>query len=128
MKYGYQKTVSISFKDVDSKIRSNLAENGFGVITEIDIKKTFKEKLNIDYPRFRILGACNPELAEKALKMQSEVAMLMPCNVVFWENEDSTVTLSAIDAEQQLSVTEHDDLIQIGKDVNIMLKTAIDRV
>ena len=128
MKYGYQKTVSISFKEVDSKIRSTLAENGFGVITEIDIKKTFKEKLNIDYPRFRILGACNPELAEKALKMQSEVAMLMPCNVVFWENEDSTVTLSAIDAEQQLSVTEHDDLIQIGKDVNIMLKTAIDRV
>ena len=128
MKYGYQKTVSILFKDVDSKIRSTLAENGFGVITEIDIKKTFKEKLNIDYPRFRILGACNPELAEKALKMQSEVAMLMPCNVVFWENEDSTVTLSAIDAEQQLSVTEHDDLIQIGKDVNIMLKTAIDRV
>ncbi len=128
MKYGYQKTVSISFKDVDSKIRLTLAENGFGVITEIDIKKTFKEKLNIDYPRFRILGACNPELAEKALKMQSEVAMLMPCNVVFWENEDSTVTLSAIDAEQQLSVTEHDDLIQIGKDVNIMLKTAIDRV
>ena len=128
MKYGYQKTVSISFKDVDSKIRSTLAENGFGVITEIDIKKPLKEKLNIDYPRFRILGACNPELAEKALKMQSEVAMLMPCNVVFWENEDSTVTLSAIDAEQQLSVTEHDDLIQIGKDVNIMLKTAIDRV
>ena len=128
MKYGYQKTVSIPFKDVDSKIRSTLAENGFGVITEIDIKKTFKEKLNIDYPRFRILGACNPGLAEKALKMQSEVAMLMPCNVVFWENEDSTVTLSAIDAEQQLSVTEHDDLIQIGKDVNIMLKTAIDRV
>ena len=128
MKYGYQKTVSISFEDVDSKIRSTLAENGFGVITEIDIKKTFKEKLNIDYPRFRILGACNPELAEKALKMQSEVAMLMPCNIVFWDNEDSTVTLSAIDAEQQLSVTEHDDLIQIGKDVNIMLKTAIDRV
>ena len=128
MKYGYQKTVSISFEDVDSRIRLALAENGFGVITEIDIKKTFKEKLDLEYPRFRILGACNPELAEKALKMQSEVAMLMPCNVVFWENEDSTVTLSAIDAEQQLSVTEHDDLIQIGKDVNIMLKTAIDRV
>tara|TARA_B100000945_G_scaffold174019_1_gene139424 strand:+ start:3147 stop:3533 length:387 start_codon:yes stop_codon:yes gene_type:complete len=128
MKYGYQKTISISFEDVDSKIRLTLAENGFGVITEIDIKKTFKEKLNIDYPRFRILGACNPELAEKALKMQSEVAMLMPCNVIYWENEDKTVTLSAIDAEQQLSVTEHDDLIQIGKDVNIMLKTAIDLV
>ena len=126
MKYGYQKTVSISFEDVDSRIRSALAENGFGVITEIDIKKTFKEKLDLEYPRFRILGACNPELAEKALKIQSEVAMLMPCNVVFWENEDKTVTLSAIDAEQQLSVTEHLGLIQIGKDVNVMLKSAID--
>ena len=126
MKYGYQKTVSISFEDVDSRIRLALAENGFGVITEIDIKKTFKEKLDLEYPRFRILGACNPELAEKALKMQSEVAMLMPCNVVFWENEDKTVTLSAIDAEQQLSVTEHLGLIQIGKDVNVMLKSAID--
>ena len=126
MKYGYQKTVSISFEDVDSRIRLALAENGFGVITEIDIKKTFKEKLDLEYPRFRILGACNPELAEKALKMQSEVAMLMPCNVVFWENEDKTVTLSAIDAEQQLSVTEHLGLIQIGKDVNVMLMSAID--
>ncbi len=126
MKYGYQKTVSISFEDVDSRIRLALAENGFGVITEIDIKKTFKEKLDLEYPRFRILGACNPELAEKALKIQSEVAMLMPCNVVFWENEDKTVTLSAIDAEQQLSVTEHLGLIQIGKDVNVMLKSAID--
>ena len=126
MKYGYQKTVSISFEDVDSRIRSSLAENGFGVITEIDIKKTFKEKLDLEYPRFRILGACNPELAEKALKIQSEVAMLMPCNVVFWENEDKTVTLSAIDAEQQLSVTEHLGLIQIGKDVNVMLMSAID--
>ena len=126
MKYGYQKTVSIPFEDVDSRIRSALAENGFGVITEIDIKKTFKEKLDLEYPRFRILGACNPELAEKALKIQSEVAMLMPCNVVFWENEDKTVTLSAIDAEQQLSVTEHLGLIQIGKDVNVMLKSAID--
>ena len=126
MKYGYQKTVSIPFEDVDSRIRSALAENGFGVITEIDIKKTFKEKLDLEYPRFRILGACNPELAEKALKMQSEVAMLMPCNVVFWENEDKTVTLSAIDAEQQLSVTEHLGLIQIGKDVNVMLMSAID--
>ena len=128
MKYGYQKTVSISFEDVDSKIRLSLAENGFGVITEINIRKTFKEKLNIDYPRFRILGACNPELAEKSLRMQSEVAMLMPCNVVFWENEDKTVTLSVIDAEQQLSVTGHDGLIQIGKDVNIILKNAIDLV
>ena len=128
MNYGYQRTVSIPFEDVDLKIRSALAEIGFGVITEINIKKTFKEKLNLDYPRFRIFGACNPELAEKALTLQPEVAMLMPCNVVFWENDDSSVTLSVIDAEQQLSATGHDDLTQLGKDVDLMLKSAIDSI
>ena len=128
MNYGHQRTVSIPFEDVDLKIRSALAEIGFGVITEINIKKTFKEKLNLDYPRFRIFGACNPELAEKALTLQPEVAMLMPCNVVFWENDDSSVTLSVIDAEQQLSATGHDDLTQLGKDVDLMLKSAIDSI
>ena len=128
MNYGYQRTVSIPFEDVDLKIRSALADIGFGVITEINIKKTFKEKLNLDYPRFRIFGACNPELAEKALTLQPEVAMLMPCNVVFWENDDSSVTLSVIDAEQQLSATGHDDLTQLGKDVDLMLKRAIDSI
>ena len=128
MNYGYQRTVSIPFEDVDLKIRSALAEIGFGVITEINIKKTFKEKLNLDYPRFRIFGACNPELAEKALTLQPEVAMLMPCNVVFWENDDSSVTLSVIDAEQQLSATGDDDLTQLGKDVDLMLKSAIDSI
>ena len=128
MNYGYQRTVSIPFEDVDLKIRSALAEIGFGVITEINIKKTFKEKLNLDYPRFRIFGACNPELAEKALTLQPEVAMLMPCNVVFWENDDSSVTLSVIDAEQQLSATGHDDLTKLGKDVDLMLKRAIDSI
>jgi len=128
MHYGYQRTVKTPFEDVDLKIRSALAEIGFGVITEINIKKTFKEKLNLDYPRFRIFGACNPELAEKALTLQPEVAMLMPCNVVFWENDDSSVTLSVIDAEQQLSATGHDDLTQLGKDVDLMLKSAIDSI
>ena len=128
MNYGYQKTISVTFDDVDAKIRSALADVGFGVITEINIKKTFKEKLNLDYPRFRILGACNPELAEKALNLQPEVAMLMPCNVVFWENIDGSVTLSVVDAEQQLSATDHDDLIQLGKDVDLMLKGAIDSI
>ena len=128
MNYGYQKTISVTFDDVDAKIRSALADVGFGVITEINIKKTFKEKLNLDYPRFRIFGACNPELAEKALTLQPEVAMLMPCNVVFWENGDSSVTLSVIDAEQQLSATGHDDLTKLGKDVDLMLKRAIDSI
>ena len=90
--------------------------------------KTFKEKLDIKYPKFKILGACNPALANQALDIQPEVAMLMPCNVVFWENKDKTVTISSVDAEQQLTATNHESLIELGRGVNGMLKSAVDLV
>ena len=77
---------------------------GFGIITEIDVQKTFKEKLDIHYERFQILGACNPTLAHEALSIEKEIAMFMPCNVVFWENEDGSVTLSAVDAETEAKI------------------------
>ena len=126
MEYGYQRIVSKLFDQVDSEIRELLMKEGFGIITEINIKSTFKEKLDIDYNRFKILGACNPILAEKALNLQSEVAMLMPCNLVFWENIDSSVTISVINAEKQLNVTKNRDLIVLGQDVDRMLRNAVD--
>ena len=128
MNYGYQKTISKSFQNVDIEIRKNLLEEGFGIITEIDLQKTFKEKLDLLYQKFRILGACNPELAKKAIDFEREVGLLMPCNVIFWENEDKTVTISFIDAEKQLSYCDNEELLSIGKDVNIMLKRAIDLI
>ena len=128
MKYGYQRIVKQTFEYVDKDIREQLSKVGFGIITEIDIMKTFKEKLDIEYPKFKILGACNPALADQALDIQPEVAMLMPCNVVFWENEDKTVTLSSVDAEQQLRATHHESLVELGRDVNAMLKSAVDSV
>tara|TARA_B110000881_G_scaffold79426_1_gene69284 strand:+ start:1327 stop:1713 length:387 start_codon:yes stop_codon:yes gene_type:complete len=128
MNYGYQRTIKKSFENTDKLLRNALEDVGFGIITEINIKKTFKEKLNLEYPQFKILGACNPLLANQALNIQSEVSMLMPCNIVIWENEDSTVTISGVDVEQQLRVTDLEDLVQIGRDVNKMLKTAIDKI
>ena len=128
MKYGYQRIVKQTFEYVDKDIREQLAKVGFGIITEIDIMKTFEEKLDIEYPKFKILGACNPALADQALDIQPEVAMLMPCNVVFWENEDKTVTLSSVDTEQQLRATHHESLVELGRDVNVMLKSAVDSV
>ena len=115
-------------KILEFHLITTLEDVGFGIITEINIKKTFKEKLNLEYPQFKILGACNPLLANQALNIQSEVSMLMPCNIVIWENEDSTVTISGVDAEQQLRITDLEDLVQIGRDVNKMLKTAIDKI
>ena len=128
MEYGYQLNISKSFDEVDKRIRLTLLDQGFGVITEIDIKSTFKEKLNIDYKKFKILGACNPQLAKKALDYQEEVAMLMPCNVIFWENNNNSVTISSIDAYKQLLLTKDSNLIELGKEVNQMLKIAINEV
>ena len=128
MNYGYQKTVRKSFQDVNNQIRDSLLEEGFGIITEIDIRKTFKEKLNLTYQKFRILGACNPELARKALDYEKEVGLLMPYNIIFWENEDKTVTISVVNAEKQLSYCDNTELSNIGKDVNIMLKRALDLI
>lgn len=128
MNYGYQKNTTLPFDKVDNLIRRSLSKVGFGIISEIDIKKTFKEKLDIDYCRYKVLGACNPTLANEALKIEPEVGMLMPCNIVFWENKDKSVTISGIDAEKQLSNTNHNDLIKIGQDVNKLLKEAIDAI
>ena len=96
MNYGYQKTIDLTFENVNEKIRESLMKVGFGIITEIDVQRTFKEKLGIEYDRFQILGACNPGLANKALNIEREVGLLLPCNVIFWENKDSSVTVSSL--------------------------------
>jgi uncharacterized protein (DUF302 family) len=128
LNYGYQKKITLDFDKVDLLIREALLKVGFGIISEIDIQKTFKEKLNINFNLYRILGACNPVMANEALKIEPEVGMLMPCNIIFWENKDKTVTISGIDAEKQLSNTNQDKLIKIGQNVNKLIKDAIDSI
>ena len=128
MKYGYQKTIDLTFENVNEKIRESLMKVGFGIITEIDVQRTFKEKLGIDYERFQILGACNPGLAIKALNIEREVGLLLPCNVIFWENKYSSVTISSIDAEKQLGVTSDERLLMLGREVNELLIQAIDSI
>jgi len=128
MNYGYQRKILKTFSQVDVEIRKELLKVGFGIISEIDIQKTFKEKLNINHKPYRILGACNPHLANEALKIEPEVGMLMPCNIIFWDNEDKTVTISGIDAEKQLSNTKNIKLIKIGREVNRLIRDAIDSI
>ena len=128
MDYGYQRIVELAFENVNKKLRESLMNEGFGIITEIDVRKTFKEKLDIDYDRFQILGACNPILAKEVLDHEREVAMFLPCNVIFWENKDSSVTISAVDAEKQLSFTKNEKLLLIGREVNRLLINAVDSI
>lgn len=128
MSYGYSRQVNLSFDEVDKKLRAALMEQGLGVISEVDIHQKLKEKLNVDFPRYRILGACNPPIAFEVLSIEKEIGLLLPCNVVFWENEDNTVTVSAIDAVKMLSVTGREDLSEKAVRVNDLLQTAIDSI
>ena len=128
MDYGYQRNVDIPFDDVESSIREKLQEQGFGILTEISVDETLKEKLNQDFRRYKILGACHPPSAFEALSSELEIGLLLPCNVTIWENEDGTVTISAINAEKMLGFTQRDDLEHLSVQVNGWLKAAVDAV
>ena len=128
MDYGYQRNVDIPFDDVESRIREELQEKGFGILTEISVDETLKEKLDQDFRRYKILGACHPPTAFEALSSELEIGLLLPCNVTIWENEDGTVTISAINAEKMLGFTQRDDLEHLSVQVNDWLKAAVDAV
>ena len=128
MNYGYKRTVKLSFEDVDNRIRSSLEEQGFGVLTEIDVKNTLKKKLDKDFQKYTILGACNPPLAFEALEDEQAIGLLLPCNVVLWENEDSSTTIAAIDADKMMTIVKNNQPYNLAKKVNTLLKKAVDNV
>ena len=126
MDLGLTRIISKNINDVDKEIRDSLLEQGFGIITEIDVKKTFKKKINKNFQEYRILGACNPEIAHEALSINLDIGLLLPCNVVLWDNGNNSTTVSAINAEKILSLADEDELLEPAKQVNTLLKKAID--
>jgi len=128
MNYGYQRTVQLSFEDADNRIRETLEENGFGVLTEIDVRNTIKKKLDKDFQKYTILGACNPPLAFEALNDEQAIGLLLPCNVVLWENEDLSTTIAAIDANKMMTIVENNHLYNLANKVNTLLQKAVDNV
>ena len=128
MKYGYSKKVNLSMEVTELNIRKSLMDVGFGVLTEIDVQQAMKEKLGESFRPYKILGACNPPIAFKALSEEIEIGLLLPYNIVLWENDDETVTVSAINAKSMLSVTGRNDMGEIADHINGLLQTAIDAV
>ncbi len=126
MNYGYSRTVDKDFNTVNESIRDALMNRGFGVITEIDVAATVKAKLDKDFRRYIILGACNPPIAYSALHDDLNIGLLLPCNVIFWENDDKSVTVAAIDSEKLLSLTGQDGMQDTARQVNNHLKAALD--
>ena len=128
MKYGYSKKINKTVDDAVDKVTEELQKKGFGVLTEIDVKATMKKKLDVDFRPYRILGACNPPFAYKALEAIEDIGLLMPCNVIVYENTEGETVVSAIEADAMLSVIDNEDLQQYAEQISEKLHKVIDAV
>ena len=115
--YGFGKEVAISYDEALQKVKEELKKEGFGVLTEIDVKKVLKEKLNVDFKKYQILGACNPPFAYQTLQAEEEIGLLLPCNVIVYENNKGKVKVSIIDPEKMVEQTNNPKLESIAKEV-----------
>jgi uncharacterized protein (DUF302 family) len=122
--YGYRRLLDLPFDDVVEKTRAALAAEGFGILTEIDLAGKFNEKLGVDHEPYLIIEACDPRVAFPALQEESDLGLLLPCNVVVYRKEGKTV-VSAIDAERMLSITENPALAESASEVNARLQRAL---
>ena len=119
------KTVEMDYDAALEKVVAALKVEGFGVLTEIDVKETFKKKLNVDFERYKILGACNPPFAKKALDVDRSVGTLLPCNVYVQELDANKTKVSAIDPLKMFQILPISDLEQIAKEIKDRLSRAI---
>jgi uncharacterized protein (DUF302 family) len=125
--YGFQKELDFPFHEAVERTRAALADEGFGVLCEIDIKEKLREKLNVHFQNYVILGACNPALAFEALQEESDLGLLLPCNVIVYESEASTI-VAAIDAAKMMSVVGNHKLNITAKKVNEKLQRALENI
>ena len=128
MKYSYLKDISSSFQDTENKVRDALTDIGFGVLTEINMRDAFKSKLDLEYKNYKILGACNPNLAHEALQSESLIGILMPCNILVIDNEDNTTKIVFPSAKNLLEITDNSEIEQLSDKVDDLLKTAFKKV
>ena len=128
MKYSYSKNINTTFEQAEIFVRDALLEIGFGILTEISIHDAFKEKLNIDYKKYKILGACNPQLAHEALESESKIGILMPCNVIIADNEDGTIQIVFPKAESLLDITKNTDISTLSKKADELLESAFNKI
>ena len=123
--YGFTKKLNIPYDEAVKKATAALKEEGFGVLTEIDVKATVKKKLDVDFRRYIILGACNPPLAHKALTAELEIGLLLPCNVIVYETEDGGSVVSALNPMVALGVVDNPALQGVAEQVTEKMQRAV---
>ncbi len=126
MSYYFSKTVDDSFDDAIERTTKHLADAGFGVLTTIDVSATLKKKIDVDFQRYTILGACNPGFAHKALLAEDKIGTMLPCNVVVQETADGKVEVSAVDPTASMMAIQNETLGSVATQVQGMLKNVIE--
>jgi uncharacterized protein (DUF302 family) len=126
-RYGFGKWVALAYEQAVERIRQSLQQEGFGVLTEIDVRKVMKEKRGVEFPPYVILGACNPPLAHQALEAELDLGLLLPCNVVVYAEGDGSV-IEAMDPELMVQVVGNPALEPIAREAKQRLQRAIERV
>jgi len=126
MSYYFSKIVDYNFDDAIDKVTEELKKEGFGVLTEIDVQATFKKKLDIDFRKYRILGACNPNFAHQAILAEPNIGTMLPCNVIVQELENGKVEVSAVNSVASMMAVKNDKLGPVAEQVRDNLKKVID--
>lgn len=127
MKYGFSKTTEYSFEEAIQKVTDELKNEGFGVLTTIDVKDTLKKKLDMDFKKYTILGACNPPLAHQALQAEEELGLLLPCNVIVYEKDKKTV-VSVFDPMVMAQIIDNPMMKSVADEVKKKLEKVLQEV
>jgi len=128
MSYYFSKTLNVSFDEAIKKVTEELKKEGFGILTDIDVKETLKKKLNVEFQKYRILGACNPPFAYQALQAEDKIGTMLPCNVIVQEKVDGKVEVSAIDPVASMMAVKNEKLMGIAKQVQEKLHRVIENL
>jgi len=127
MQYGFSKDVALSYEDTIDKVTGELKKEGFGVLTKIDVKDTLKNKIDVDFKKYAILGACNPTLAHKALQTEEEIGLMLPCNVIVYEKDDNSV-VSFFDPALMKNIVSNKSINPIADEVKEKLHRVFESV
>lgn len=128
MSYYFSTTVEDNFDTAIQKVTDELKKEGFGILTEIDVKETFKKKLDVDFRKYRILGACNPQMAHQAISAEPNIGTMLPCNVIVQEKEDGKVEVTAVDPVSSMKAVKNDTLGGVAAQVREKLKKVIENL
>jgi uncharacterized protein (DUF302 family) len=128
MDYYFSKTVNSDFDTVISKVAGELKKEGFGILTEIDVQQTLKEKINADFRKYKILGACNPHFAYEALLTEAHIGTMLPCNVIVQERENGVIEVSAVDPVASMKAIKNEKLHVTAQKVREKLKKVIQQL